>query len=258
MLICFQNSSSNRLSAKCWTVISKDSIKLLSWPGFPPYVQRSSLLFSSFCSRFGVTCTCSAAIVYVPLTEVCRMMFTAPIVCECRLNWDTCARRGINSCRSRKLHKLNVWTWLSMKTDVVKYFLVDVSSWPKPCDVELWTLPASSSHPWSGSCPQPTFVAVKRSWTGGRRADKATPSRVCNVRNAGIAVVGCHQRRSMTPSSSRLVPSNADVVSTHRHRGRVDDRKLTPVSTASAVADKLAPATGESDLCSMMLCMCCV
>ena len=26
-----------------------------SWPGFPPYVQMSSLLFSYFCSRFGTT-----------------------------------------------------------------------------------------------------------------------------------------------------------------------------------------------------------
>ena len=41
-------------------------------------------------------CTCSAAIVYAPLPEVCLMMFTAPL-CVCRLNWDTCARRGILS-----------------------------------------------------------------------------------------------------------------------------------------------------------------
>ena len=91
--------------------------------------------------------------------------------------------------------------------------------------------------------PQRTIIAVKRSRTGGRRTVEATPSRVCNVWDAGG-----YKRRSTTPSSSRPVPSNAVML---RGRG-------TPTSRPSrrphadtglqAVGDDLPTTTGESAL----------
>jgi len=108
--------------------------------------------------------------------------------------------------------------------------------------MELWTLPAPSSHLWSNSL----------STTNRRRADGATPSRARNVRDAGAAVVGCYKCPSTTPSASRLVPSNAGTARTHRRRRRVDDCALTP-GRPQAVVDDLSRTTGESVLPSMLL-----
>ena len=83
------------------------------------------------------------------------------------------------------------------------------------CDeLTVWRVDWFAGNHWSGLSPQPTVIAVKRSWTGGHWADEATPSRACSVRNGGIAVVGCHQCHSTTPSSLKLVPSCVDVAKT--------------------------------------------
>jgi len=77
---------------------------------------------------------------------------------------------------------------------------------------------------------------------------------VCNVRSAGVAVVGCNQ------SFHDAVVVESDAIA----RGRREDA-LTPmpsrrprVTPESTAADELTAASGDSVLRSMLLCMCCV
>jgi len=91
---------------------------------------------------------------------------------------------------------------------------------------------------------------------GGRWADEA-PRRECTTCGAPVSPSLVATSRSMTPSSSSPVPSHVDAARTHRRRGRVDDRALTPGSSASRC--------WRTDACfwrvvlrSMLLRMCCV
>ena len=82
--------------------------------------------------------------------------------------------------------------------------------WPKPRDVELWTLPAVTRK-WFVVHNQPSSQWNK---AGPVVAELMTQPRVCSVGNAGVAVVGCYKRHSTMPSTSRLVPSNAGTART--------------------------------------------
>jgi len=73
---------------------------------------------------------------------------------------------------------------------------------------------------------QSTVVAVKRSWTVDA---ELTRHPVVSVASPSLVATS----RSTTPSSSFPVPSHVHATRMHRRRGRVDDRALTPGSTAS-------------------------
>jgi len=67
------------LIALCAFAVVCDNRKLtgeMSWLGFPPHVQMSSLRFSCFCFRFGDIAPAAA-----PAAQDCRAMFTKPFMC---------------------------------------------------------------------------------------------------------------------------------------------------------------------------------
>jgi len=95
----------------------------MSWPGFPPYVQMVSLLFSCFCSRSG-----DFAPVYAPLPEI-PAMFTSPIVHAGRS--DIRARAAdliVPSCRSFGMHSDHWHVSVSQSAYKHRSTVVDIST----------------------------------------------------------------------------------------------------------------------------------
>ena len=204
-------------------------------------------------------CTCSAALCTYRCPRFAARCLRH-LLCVCRLSWVTCARRGVNSRRSRKPRELySVWTWLSTKTDVVKYFLVDVvelteavwraGSW------EHFRLPAVTcevvcvhnqpSSPWSEVGP------VVAELTRQSRRECATCGTPASQSLVATSAVPRRRRLQGWCRRSRTLWGRTDVEAE-------STTVRWPRGRPPAVAGDLPRATGESVLCFMLLLLCCV
>jgi len=148
----------------------------LSWLGFPPHVQMSSLRFSCFC-MFWPHCTCSYTCVRAAARD-CFLLFSAPL-CAFRSNWPTCARCWFNSDVHGKRANATEFKCIC-RQEQTSY---EYSGRRVELTEVVWCggVTTSCSHPWSGPPSTVNCRHCEAELDSGRRADEATLLWVCNM-----------------------------------------------------------------------------
>ena len=201
---------------------------VLLWLGFPPHVQKSCLCFSCFYT-FWRHCTCSYQCACAAAWTVSR--FLTPL-CLCDRDdlyaraadlIPTCAetvriRRSFERKGVQNRRLADLFCRLAELIEAV---------WRKERDRFRRPAVIRSGAPFTVNCRR-----CEAELDGGRWADEA-PRRECTTCGAPASPSLVATSRSTTPLSSSPVPSPVFAARTHRRRGRVDDRALTPGSSAS-------------------------